>query len=457
MADEITNLGAKKESTVKDFLEVTFRRKWVIVGIVVVATLSVLLLNMRQGAEFESMGRILVQRGEATGVFGMKIRTLSWEEEMASQIEMIKSDVVAGRAREIVSDLFPEGFESDERLSPWRIGAGVVGTSNVLWISYTSSDPVFCRAAADAVMRAYKEYYLNARTPPEMEDFFSEELSNLQSEISHLRSRKARLEIESGIIDVDQQSSTTLSRLAILTTELDEIRRDIAEKQRIIQKLDDFRELSIDEQAAVSNTLRQEGAKQTVIESYTQQLMKLRMEESELSVKYTDEHRDLKRVRKQIEDLYIYLDKEIQSFKIVTEARLDLLHTSEGLLLSQIASLETEKKVIPGLAIELHSIDKSLLRAEEQYADLSKQQIEARLTKASNPEWNITILSAASPAYQKRTVDYVRMALGPLFSLVVALGFAFFIDNLDHSIKNVAEAEEALGCQVLASFPDSEQ
>ena len=49
------------------------------------------------------------------------------------------------------------------------------------------------------------------------------------------------------------------------------------------------------------------------------------------------------------------------------------------------------------------------------------------------------------------------MALGPLFSLVVALGFAFFIDNLDHSIKNVAEAEETLGCQVLASFPDSEQ
>ena len=49
---------------------------------------------------------------------------------------------------------------------------------------------------------------------------------------------------------------------------------------------------------------------------------------------------------------------------------------------------------------------------------------------------------------------YVRISLGPVFSLIIALGFAFFMDNLDHSIKNVNEAEDALGFQVLSSFPD---
>jgi tetratricopeptide (TPR) repeat protein len=124
---------------------------------------------------------------------------------------------------------------------------------------------------------------------------------------------------------------------------------------------------------------------------------------------------------------------------------------------AQIGMLEKKKGAIPGMAVELHSIEKALTLAEAQYDELSKQQVAARLSKASNPEWNITILSPASPAYRKKTRDYVRMALGPLFSLVVALGFAFFIDNLDHSIKNVAEAEETLGYQVLASFPDSER
>jgi uncharacterized protein involved in exopolysaccharide biosynthesis len=451
------NLTTSKESTVKDFLEVIFRRKWVIIGVVAIATSAVFLLNLREPAVFESTGRILVQRGEAIGVYGMNIRTLTWEEEMASQIEMIKSDVVADRAQEIILKYYPEGFVTDEKLDIGRIGSGVVGTSNVLWIAYSSSDPVFCRAAANSVIRSYKEYYLDVRTPPEMADFFSGEMSTLQNEIEHLRERKTRLETETGIIDIKRQTESTLDRLSGLVLELDDIQTDIDEREEVLRKLEDFRILDIDEQAALSNTLQQEGAKQTTIERYTEKLMDLRLMESELSVKYTDAHRDLQQVRKQIEDLYFYLDKEIKSFSTVSSARLDLLKTRRTAIVSQIHRLEMEKESFPEMAVELHSIEKSLLRAEGQYDNLSKQLVESRLSKASNPEWNITILSDASPAYQKKTKDYVRMALGPMFSLVVALGFAFFIDNLDHSIKNVAEAEETLGCQVLASFPDSEQ
>jgi uncharacterized protein involved in exopolysaccharide biosynthesis len=452
-----TNLTTSKESTVKDFLEVIFRRKWVILGVVVVSTAAVFLLNMREPAIFESSGRLLVQRGEATGAFSAKIRTLTWEEEMASQIEMIKSEVIADRAREIIKRYLPEDYETDERLSTWRIDSGVVGTSNVLWIAYTSSDPVFARAAANAALNSYKEYYLDVRTPPEMADFFSGEMSGLKQEIAHLRQRKAELGAETGIIDMEVQQRATLDRLNTHQIKLDEVRREISEKVEILRKLDGFRDMSIDEQAAVSNTLAAEGAKQTAIERYTGRLMDLRLQESELAAKYTSEHKELKQIRRQIEDLYFYLDKEIDAFSTVSQARLDLLRTQERSLLAQINELEKDKETFSAMEIELHGIELSLKKAEEQYGELSDQQMSARLSKASNPEWNVTILSPAAPAYQKKTRDYVRMALGPLFSLVVALGFAFFIDNLDHSVKNVAEAEETLGCQVLASFPDSER
>ena len=63
------NLTTSKESTVKDFLEVIFRRKWMIIGIVVVATAVVFIMNMKEPAVYASSGRLMVQRGEATGVF----------------------------------------------------------------------------------------------------------------------------------------------------------------------------------------------------------------------------------------------------------------------------------------------------------------------------------------------------------------------------------------------------
>lgn len=451
------NLTTSKESTIKDFLEVVFRRKWMILGIVVIATVIVFILNMREPAVYESTGRLMVQRGEATGVFNPYVRILTWEEEIASQIEMIKSEVVVGRAREMITVLFPDGYSTEERLHVGRVESGVVGTSNVLWVAYVSSDPIFCRAATDAVLNSYKEYYLNARTPPEMEDFFMEELSSLQQRIERLRDRKTRLGTEWGIVDMEHQQRTTLDRLERYRVEIDEVGSEIVEKEEIIRKLESFRELDIDEQAALSNTLTQEGMKQTAIERYTERLMDLRLKESELAVKFTGEHKDLKQVRRQIEDLYFYMDKEIQSFTTVSQARLDILKTKERSLAALIVQVETEKDLYPEMDVELRRIDTELAQAEAQYEELSKQHMNAKISVASNPEWNVTILSPASPGYQKKTRDYVRMALGPLFSLVVALGFAFFIDNLDHSIKNVAEAEETLGCQVLASFPDSEQ
>ncbi|MCK4549097.1 MAG: hypothetical protein KAU49_02970, partial [Candidatus Krumholzibacteria bacterium] len=334
------SLTTSKESTVKDFLEVIFRRKWIILGIVLIATAVVFTLNMRESAVYESTGRLLVQRGEAGGVFNPYLRVLTWEEEIASQIEMIKSEVVVGRARELVIGLLPEGFATGEKLHVGRVESGVIGTSNVLWVAYLSSDPIFCRAAADAVLNSYKEYYQNVRTPPEMEDFFVGELAGLQERIEHLRERKTRLTTEWGIVDMEHQQRSILNRFDKYQIELEEVRNEISEKEEIIRKLESFREMDIDEQAALSNTLTQEGAKQTAIERYTERLLDLRLSESELAVKYTGEHRDLKQIRRQIKDLYFYMDKEIHSFTTVSEAKLDILKTKESSLAALLVKLE---------------------------------------------------------------------------------------------------------------------
>jgi capsular polysaccharide biosynthesis protein len=46
------------------------------------------------------------------------------------------------------------------------------------------------------------------------------------------------------------------------------------------------------------------------------------------------------------------------------------------------------------------------------------------------------------------------MALGPMLALVVAMGVAFFLESLDHSLKNIAEVEEFLDTQVLATISE---
>jgi uncharacterized protein involved in exopolysaccharide biosynthesis len=447
----------KKESTVKDFLEVIFRRKWIILSIVLISTVVVVILNLRKPAEYESTAKVLIKRGEAPGVFDRGVRTLNWEEEIASQIEMVKSQTVVSSAQLILSQFYPKGYSTNRKIQLARVNSGVVTTSNVIWVTYGSDDPVFVEAAVTAIVTAYREYYSNTKTPPEMEDFFSQEIERLQEEIEYWREHKEKVLKEGDIIDIQDQRRNLLSRIANYENEIDDVIRGRLEKEAVIARLDSLLDSRIEDLAAISNDLTGSQLEEQLMRDLRVRLQELRIKESEYSGRYTDKNPEVLRIRRQIEDLRQMVLAEIRTQILLNKNKLLIIVQKEETLRQFLAKLEIEKVRYPKAEIELERIDAALTKLKRTYDNVVDQQMEAKISRASNPEWTVTILNAASPAYQKKTRDYVRMALGPAFSLIIALGLAFFIDNLDHSIKNIADAEENLGLSVLASFPETDR
>ncbi len=150
------------------------------------------------------------------------------------------------------------------------------------------------------------------------------------------------------------------------------------------------------------------------------------------------------------------IKNELRTQILVHKNQLAVIKRKEETVRSIIARLEKERNVFPSKEVELERIDEAITRLQENYKKLAAQRLSAKISLASNPEWKVTILTPATKAYRKKTKDYVRIALGPVFSIIVALGFAFFMDNLDHSIKNIAEAETVLELPVLASVPEKD-
>jgi uncharacterized protein involved in exopolysaccharide biosynthesis len=450
-------IEARKESTVKDFLEVIFRRKWIILGIVLVSTAMVVILNVRKPAVYESTAKVLIKRGEASGVFDRNVRTLNWEEEIASQIEMVKSQTVVSSAQRIVSQFYPKGYSTNRKIQLAKVNSGVITTSNVIWVTYGSDDPVFVEAAVNAIVTAYREYYSNTKTPPEMEDFFSQEIERLQEEIEYWREHKEEVLKEGDIIDIEDQRRNLLARVAGYETEVDDIVRERREKEAVIARLDSLLDSRIEDLAAISSDLTGSQLEEQLMKELRVRLQELRIKESEYSGKYTDKNPEVLRVRQQIEDLRQMVLAEIHTQILLNKNKLLIIVQKEETLRQFLAKLEIEKSGYPKAEIELERIDAALTKLKRSYDNVVEQQMGAKISRASNPEWTVTILNPASPAYRKKTRDYVRMALGPAFSLIIALGLAFFIDNLDHSIKNIADAEENLGLSVLASFPETDR
>jgi succinoglycan biosynthesis transport protein ExoP len=446
---------ARRESTVRDFLEVVFRRKWIIVGIVGVATFVVIFLTLRQPAVYESSAKVLIKRGEAQGVFDRGVRTLDWQEEISSQIEMVKSQTVIDAAQKYISRFYPPGYATNQRVQATHVNSGVVTTSNVIWVTYTSEDRVFCRAAVNAIVTAYREYYTNTRTPPEMEDFFSEEIQRVKDEIQYWRDQKEKVLTEGNIVDLEIQRRNLLARIEGYQGELDKIVQERREKEAIIQHLDSLLGQGTEAIAAVSTDLTASALEQNLTQSLRVKLQDLRMKESELAGRITDKNLDLLRVRQQIADLEQMIAREIQTQLLVNKNQLEIVIQREATLRGILSRLKEEREGYPQKEVELDRIDIALKDLQGEYSRLEQEHMSAKISIASNPEWTVTIINPASAPYRKKTRDYVRMALGPAFSLIVALGLAFFVDNLDHSIKNVNEAETILGISVLASFPDT--
>ena len=448
-------IEVRRESTVKDFLEVVFRRKWIIIGIVSVAMLVVIILTLRQPAVYESSAKVLIKRGEAAGVFDRGVRTLEWQEDIASQIEMVKSQTVVNEAQKFIAQFYPPRYQTNRKIQFLRVNSGVVTTSNVIWVTYTSEDPVFCEAAVNAIVTAYREYYTNTRTPPEMDDFFSGEIQRLKEEIEYWRVHKEKILREGDIVDIELQSRSLLARIDVYESELDKIVRERSEKAAIIERLDSFLVGGPEAIAAVTSDLTGSSLEQDLTGNLRSKLQDLRMKESEFAGRLTDKNLDLVRVRQQIKDLEQMIMDEIQTQLLVNRNQLEIIIGREATLREILSRLNAKKDGYPQKEIEVERIDMALQKLQRTYSEIEDQHTNARISLASNPEWTVTILNPASPAYRKKTRDYVRMALGPAFSLIVALGLAFFVDNLDHSIKNVSEAEAILGMSVLTSFPDT--
>ena len=95
----------RREASIRDFLRVVFRYKWVLVILFVVSTTVVAAINVRSPVLYESEARVLVRRGQLENMVDVRYRYLTWQEEVLSELETVKSYSVLARAREIHIDL----------------------------------------------------------------------------------------------------------------------------------------------------------------------------------------------------------------------------------------------------------------------------------------------------------------------------------------------------------------
>ncbi len=448
--------NSKQETTLRDFVNVLFRRKWLILTVVGFAAVLVVFLQARKPVIWESSSRILVRRGEQGNHFTNAVRYLGWAEEASSQIQMILSDEVFTKAKKRFDDAVEQdGLPENWVFNPGAVRSDVVGESNAFVITYFDLNPDVVKLGCESMTFAFRDYYRERKAPPELAVFFEDEIRATNEELTAWRERRQAFLNETKFFGSLETNRFYLGKVSRLESRLSVVKVEIAAQELRIANLVELSkktgpELEHELAFTVGRNLMQTG----IVQKIKLSLQTLNMRREDLAHKYTDIHPEMVAVNNQIRDLHSDLKQEILNGLKVEQVARAANESQREQLMGELAEAEQQLTLVPDRDRELTEIDNMIDELEKKYDRLLSRQGDSAIAIASRPDWEVAVLSNASAPYSRKRSDYVRLALGPLLALIVGLGIAFFLESLDHSVRNSAEAEELLATPVLATISE---
>jgi uncharacterized protein involved in exopolysaccharide biosynthesis len=440
--------GAARQTTAREFVAIVFRRKWLIVGLFVVTTATILAISFTTPVSYMSSGRVLYKRGEQTSALDADIRLYGdWEQELGSEMQLIESVPVLDHARGFLraaSDSAGRSFT----LSPGAVDVEVMGKSNVIAIGYADRDPVVAQVVCDAVIRAYIDYRETRMGVADPSRFFDAELDSVDRRLNALGEERRRYLLEHGLVDVSEQKRTLLTQLAQLEQQRAETDADLAQANaslRVTRELQQRPDLDMPMAGSLGV-----DALQTLKQKVIEQEARI----AQLRERYRDESAEIVNATGTLEELRAMLKREVEARLEVQATRSRELESRLRVIRADIAAVQAQLDGMPISETRLANLDREVATLKERHKNLLGKSDLARVNENVMSRSRVFLLSPAGPAVQTNTRDYVRLALAPAFSLVVGVGLAFFLDGLDITVRTAGHVEAAAETPVLATLRD---
>ena len=443
-------ISAPRQSTAREFVAILFRRRALILGLFSITTATVLVLALTTPTEFISAGRVLVKRGAKESLLSPSTRmTGDWEEDMGSEVEVVKSHPVLQRATEILKQEAGAG-RSSPRVDLKSVDVEVTGRTNVVAIGYVDRDPEVARQVCSAVVRAYVEFREADYRLVYPSNFFEGEMKQAQKDLDYWIEMRRSFSNTSGVVDLEHQKSSYIDQQGVLRQRKDEVEADLAEANMMLQKTTELR----DRQNIDLPTFTSLYSNETALVDIKKRVVDQELVVAKLRETLRDDSPEVLAAMTTLDTLRTMMRREVDTRVAMSKARVDVLNARLAVVQRDINEIDRMLAEMPDKERTLAEMDHKIDMLKERYSKMSTNSDEALITQNTTPSRSVVLLSDAGPATPRNARDYVRLALAPVFSVVVGVGLAFFVDGLDLTVRTPNHAEEAIDLPVLATLTE---
>jgi polysaccharide biosynthesis transport protein len=330
-----------------------------------------------------------------------------------------------------------------------------VRNTNLIQINVYSTDPYEAALLANTVATEYMEQRISeAQAIIEKGlDQMRDEVAQKERAVNDAYAEASRLRTEAGIIDPNPDSFDSGSRVedsSVLTNQekVNDSRSQIATLKSKVEQLD---HLKSDDLMRVEGLLELNDPileqKLPVYQSAVAERAKL------LNSGLGHNHPDVKAIQAQIDTIAHQLRQQIDSVRkgLVTQlaiAESSLQSMEQNLANSQV--VQQEKKTASAQYLDA----KYRYLQERKLLEEAKTRLSSETMERTMPQEPAAIRDQAEPASRpSRPKIILNMVLAVIAGLVLGIGFAYFLEYLDTSVRTMEEVERLLNLPVLGVVP----
>jgi polysaccharide biosynthesis transport protein len=344
-----------------------------------------------------------------------------------------------------------ETARQSARIDEFLGGLSIVPVKNsrIVEVRYSSTDPVFAAAAANALSKAYIEQNMEFRfnTSKDAADWLGDRLSEQRRALEVSEAALQAFKEKNGTVSVaDSASNIVVQRLTDLNGALTKAKTERINKEALYNQLQ-----------SAEGTGNLETYPAVIANEYIQKLKAdladLQRQQATLAQRYNDRHPEMIRIRSTIETAEAKLKGELT--KVVESVRNEYqaAFSEERSLQSALEMQKTEALGLNRKGIEYGVLLREVESNKQIYDSLMQRTKETGISSELRAS-NVRVVDPAETPRSPVTPNIQRgLMMSLTASLVLALGLAVGLEYLDNRIKTPDQIRQDLGLPFLGMVP----
>ena len=479
LSSALYNVLPAQESSLREYLRVLIKRKWLVVSCIVGIFLAVAIASLRQTPVYEAFGQIAVNKADSSLItFKDSGPVIDYYDvsDLDTEVRIIQSDLLAlqvirqlnldrrpefgGHPESKQANLAPDPLQADSNRASAVLGAfhgnlhaTLIPNTRIIEIHYKSTNPQLAADIVNTLANTYVEQNFKTKFESTMQasDWLSKQLVDLQMKVETSQEKLVRYQKEHEILGNDEKQNTT-------TEKLDEINRELtlAESDRI-QKEAVYRQTQSSDPQVVAAAIIADSAGgpggSHLLEGLRSQQAALQIQVAELSTQFGPSYPKVAQLNSQLKEVDHQLQLEIN--KSVDHLRGQYLAAlqRENLLRDSFEKQKQEANKLNESAIEYSLLKRDVESNRTLYEGLLEKLKEAGVTAGLRSN-NFRILAAARPPTAPVEPNIPRNLMFALvLGVISGVGLAFLLENMDNTVRTPEQAQALSALPSLGMIP----